>query len=132
MHGMFILGGHASAEHVNSSFRGNPYLITWLYNLKYKVTCVVHVSGAWISHYFLLMLVKFDCFIWGSTKSASPPQPPPPPPPHNELTKSAQNMFVPLVFNHVVDICLCICIHTFFNSVKTFCCDFTEQQPFII
>ncbi len=43
--------GHASAEPINSSFRGNPYLITRLYSLKYKVTCVVHVSRAWISRY---------------------------------------------------------------------------------
>ncbi len=35
-----------SAEPVNSSFRGNPYLITRLYSLKYTVTCVVHVSRA--------------------------------------------------------------------------------------
>ncbi len=42
---------HASAEPVNSSFRGNPYLITRLYSLKYKVTGVVHVSRAWISRY---------------------------------------------------------------------------------
>ncbi len=48
---MVILGGHASAEPVNSSFRGNPYLITRLYSLKYKVICVVHVSRAWISRY---------------------------------------------------------------------------------
>ncbi len=45
-HGTVILGGHVSAELVNSSFRGNPYLITILYSLKYKVTCVVHVSRA--------------------------------------------------------------------------------------
>ncbi len=46
MHGMVILGGHASTKPVNSSFRGNPYLITKLYSLKYSVTCVVHVSHA--------------------------------------------------------------------------------------
>ncbi len=46
MHGMVILGGHATEEPVNYSFRGNPYLITRLYSLKYKVTCVVHVSHA--------------------------------------------------------------------------------------
>ncbi len=38
MHGIVILGGHASAEPVNSIFRGNPYLITKLYFLKYKVS----------------------------------------------------------------------------------------------
>ncbi len=36
-----------TAEPINSSFRGNPYLITRLYSLKYKVTCVVHVSRVW-------------------------------------------------------------------------------------
>ncbi len=55
MHGTVILGGHASVEPVNSSFRGNPCLITRLYSLKYKVTCVVHVSRAWISHYIYHM-----------------------------------------------------------------------------
>ncbi len=39
-HGMVILDGHASTEPVNSSFRGNPYLITRLYSLKYKVSLV--------------------------------------------------------------------------------------------
>ncbi len=43
-HGMVILGGHASAESINSSFRGNPYLITKLYSEIQSVTCVVHVS----------------------------------------------------------------------------------------
>ncbi len=46
-HGTVILGGHASVEPINSSFRGNSYLITRLYSLKYKVTLVVHVSRAW-------------------------------------------------------------------------------------
>ncbi len=54
MHGMVILSGHPSAEPVNYSFRGNPYLITRLYSLKYKVTCVVHMSHAWISRYVFL------------------------------------------------------------------------------
>ncbi len=40
MHGIVILGGHASTECVNSIFRGNPYLITKLYSLKYKVLLV--------------------------------------------------------------------------------------------
>ncbi len=51
MHGMVILGGHASAEPVNSTFSGNPYLITRLYSLNYKVTCVVHVSHMYIPLY---------------------------------------------------------------------------------
>ncbi len=51
IHMTVILGGHASAEPVNSSIRGNPYLITRLYSFKYKVTCVLHVSRAWISRY---------------------------------------------------------------------------------
>ncbi len=42
---MVILGGHASVEPVNSSFRGNPYLITRLYSLKNKFTCVVHCES---------------------------------------------------------------------------------------
>ncbi len=53
-HGTVILGGHASAEPINSIFRGNPYLITRLYSLKYKVTCVVHVSRSWISRYIFM------------------------------------------------------------------------------
>ncbi len=63
-HGTVILGGHASAEPVSSSFRGNPYLITRLYSLKYKVTCVVHVSRAWISHYILFFAIFFFPFLY--------------------------------------------------------------------
>ncbi len=55
MHDTVIWGGHASVEPVNSSFRGNPYLITRLYSFKYKVTCVVHVSRASISRYIILL-----------------------------------------------------------------------------
>ncbi len=54
MHGMVILGGHASAETVNSSFRGKPYLITRLYSLKYKVT----LCSACKSH------VNFTLYLW--------------------------------------------------------------------
>ncbi len=62
MHGMVILGGHASTEPVNSSFRGNPYLITRLYSLEYKVTCVVHVSRVWISRYiYVLYSQNWEC-----------------------------------------------------------------------
>ncbi len=39
-HGMVILDGHASTEPVNSCFRGNPYLITRLCSLKYKMSLV--------------------------------------------------------------------------------------------
>ncbi len=83
--GMVILGGHVSVEPVNSSFMGNPYLITRLYSLKYKVTCVVDVSRAWISRYILTLkhwswllsvvkgeeLIYFPCMqrkVWVSMK----------------------------------------------------------------
>ncbi len=58
-----ILGGHAPAEPVNSSFRGNPYLITRLYSFKYKVTCVVHVSRTWISRYILYLIITDVCLL---------------------------------------------------------------------
>ncbi len=56
-----MLGGHASAEPVNSSFMSNPYLITRLYSLKYKFTCVVHVSHAWISRYIFWICYNIFC-----------------------------------------------------------------------
>ncbi len=54
------------SEPVNSNFRGNSYLITRLYSLKYKVTCVVHVSHAWISRYIytLRRYLYTDCFAY--------------------------------------------------------------------
>ncbi len=55
---MVILSGHASAEPVNSSLRGNPYLITRLYSEIQSVTCVVHVSRVNFTLYFLFRITK--------------------------------------------------------------------------
>ncbi len=54
MHGMVILGGHASMKPVNSSFSGNPCLITKLYSLKYKVSLVWCM---WVAHEYKVSLV---------------------------------------------------------------------------
>ncbi len=57
MHDMVILGGHASTEHVNSIFRGNPYLITKLYSLEYKVS---RVWCMWVARKFHSIFYNFD------------------------------------------------------------------------
>ncbi len=49
---MAILGGHASAEPVNSSFRGKPYLITRLYSFKYSHLCGACESRVNFTLYF--------------------------------------------------------------------------------
>ncbi len=50
---LFWVGMHQRSLSIPAS-GANPYLITRLYSLKYKVTCVVHESRAWISHYIFL------------------------------------------------------------------------------